>query len=380
MTPYARALVQARAHTDFLDLANGQMHPYGYRHDAAFFTGLWDRYLTNRSYAPQALGPLSTREALARWYRQRGLPAQAHQIFLTSGTSEAYRLLFTLLCPINRTLALPLPGYPLFEELAALAERPVEYYHLDAAHNWAITQEGLHRLSADAELLVLIEPNNPTGRILTDSEVQILRAVAEDRGSILIIDEVFEGFDYKDPRRPPRALSFPNNLVITLNGLSKRWACPDFKLAWGVLSGPPQLQESLLKRLDTALDALLPVSPFSCLLAQHLLEDPEQLAQRMRADLAANRKTLLDFQQHHPGLLVAALPDGGIHWMPRTPLADDETLSITLLRQWHLHVMPGYLFGVEDQGFVSMSLLLPPPLFQEGMSRLGSALSDLTAS
>lgn len=378
MTPYARALERAREQTGFIDLANGQMHPYGYRHPPEVFSGLWEIYLRDRSYAPQALGPRSTRDALAAWYRRRGLPAQAEQFFLTSGTSEAYRLLFTLLCPIDRTLALPLPGYPLFEELAALSERPVEYYALD--HGWTLTPKGLEQLSRDAAVLVLIEPNNPTGRILRPEEVGTLRAFLRERGLVLIIDEVFESFHYGHGSPSPRALDFPDILVITLNGLSKRWACPDFKVAWGLVSGPERARDSLLERLDTALDALLPVSPFSCRLAEHLLQHPDDLSRRIAADLTTNRDCLLQFRKLNPGLLNGPLPEGGIHWMPQTPVADDEQLAIALLEKWQLHVMPGYLFGLEDRGYIVMSLLLPPPLFAEGLERLGRGLRELADS
>lgn len=378
MTPYARALVEARRHADFLDLANGQFHPFGYIHPSSAFADCWASYLNGRSYHPEALGPTSTRRALADWYASRGWPTDPGRFFLTPGTSDAYRLLFTLFCPVHRTLALPLPAYPLFDHLAALAERPVEYYRLDPRCDWALTADALETLSADVAILVLIEPNNPTGRIFSADEIRLVQDWARERKVVVIVDEVFEAWRFVGGPLRPRAADLPECRTVTLNGLSKRWASPDFKLAWGLVGGPEVGLASMLQQLDTALDAVLPVCPFSCLLGERLLSAPDPLALRVQRDLNANRHMLAEVQEAHPGLLNGALPDGGIHWMPQTPVPDDEALAIHLLEEWHLHVQPGYLFGVEDQGYIVLSLLLPPPLFQAGLERLTEALRALT--
>jgi len=374
MTPYAQALARARQKPDFIDLANHSYHAYEFIHPAEFLEPLWAEYLKHRCYQPQALGPFRTRTSLTNWYRARNCTAAPENFFLTPGTSDAYRLLFTLFCPLNKTIALPLPAYPLFEHIAALAERTVEFYHHAVDHNWKLDAESLDQLSEDVAILVLIEPNNPTGRIYNSAEVSQLRSWAEKRGVILIIDEVFEAFQFAPLLKYPRALDFPQNRCFTLNGLSKRWAAPDFKLAWGLVSGPSEGLAQAIDQLDTALDAFLPVSPFSCLLAEHLLQNPNQISEVVMRELVQNREILEKLFSPTNGILTTTLPEGGIHVLLQTPFRDDEALAVELLDKWSLHTMPGYLFGLEDQGFLCLSLLLPAPLFRKGVQRLAQAL------
>lgn len=375
MTPYARALDAASRRPDFLDLANSQFHPYGYRVPPAHLRDLWEAYLDSLLYRPDPRGALPTRQALSAWYQSRGLALPPSHFFLASGTSELYVLLFRLLCSPTQTVALPRPSYPLFEHLAALAERAVEYYELDPSRGWALQRRSLERLSADVGVLVLIEPNNPTGRVYTPSEVAILGAFLEERGVPLLIDEVFEAYTYREPFLLARATDYPNTPVFTLNGLSKRWASPDLKVAWCAASG--QGVERYLDSLETALDALLPVSEFSATVANRLITMPEVAAAKVRIDLIRNWDILEHWIGDHPGLLEGELPRGGIHWMPRSPQRDDEALAIHLLQEWGLHVQPGYLFDLPDEGYIVLSLLLPPDVFLEGLERLRRALAAL---
>src|SRR6476661_2107854 len=80
-------------------------------------------------YDPQPLGLECAREAVARDYERRGVHVPADRIVLTASTSEAYSVLFKLLCdPAGDSVMVPVPSYPLFEHLTALdGVRPIQY-------------------------------------------------------------------------------------------------------------------------------------------------------------------------------------------------------------------------------------------------------------
>jgi len=369
LTPYARAWQSARLDPGYLDLADSRFHQNGYIHPPESLNQAWQKYLNTRYYEPEAKGPLASRDALVKWYLDRGLRLHPDSIFMTPGTSEAYRLLFTLRLKKNETVALPRPGYPLFEHLAALSDREVEYYDLDSESNWSITPESFKKLSPRVKLIVLITPNNPTGRIYSSLELAHMERYLSSTGAELIIDEVFEAWSHIGAQKPA-ALAFPYSRVWTLNGLSKRWASPDLKVAWCAACGPPENLDPVLDEIDTALDSTLSLQPFAAGLLPELLKAPDVLADLVQKDLFINRQALAEFQKQLPGLLIGILPDGGIHWMPRTREIDDERLSVELLKQENLHIQPGYLYDVSDQGRIVLSLLKKPEDFSEGLLRL----------
>ena len=126
--------------------------------------------------------------------RTRGLPAArravaAHgvppeSVLLTASTSEAYALLFKMLCDPGDAVLVPQPSYPLFDHLAALEGVRVEPYPLRLGAGWAADLSNAPR---DAKAVIAVNPNNPTGSFLRPADLDQVAAL----GMPLISDEVF---------------------------------------------------------------------------------------------------------------------------------------------------------------------------------------------
>src|SRR5688572_19666101 len=93
------------------------------------------------TYTPTPRGLPEARAAVAGWYARHGALVDPERIFLTASTSEAYALLFKLLCdPGDRVLA-PRPSYPLFDHLAALESVTLAHYPLRYHSGWFLDAE-----------------------------------------------------------------------------------------------------------------------------------------------------------------------------------------------------------------------------------------------
>ena len=90
------------------------------------------RCVEGLTYRPEPAGLRSAREAVAGYYRDRGTAVSPDDIVLTASTSEAYGLLFKLLCDPGDAILVPRPSYPLFDILAALEALTVSGYPLDS--------------------------------------------------------------------------------------------------------------------------------------------------------------------------------------------------------------------------------------------------------
>src|SRR5262249_28056238 len=126
--------------------------------------------------------------------------------------------------------------------------------------DWAIDFDDLVRqITWKTRAIVLISPHNPTGMVCSDADITALAEIAAKYHLPIISDEVFGDFLF-GLERLPRPAGSVAPLVLTLNGLSKSFALPGFKLGWIVLSG----DESLVRRsrdvLETISDTFLPVN------------------------------------------------------------------------------------------------------------------------
>lgn len=306
------------------------------------------------AYAPEPLGLLSAREAVAAYYGGRVSPAH---IALTASTSEAYAHLFRLLADPGESLAAPEPSYPLFAPLAALEGIEIAPYPLRYRdQRWRPDFEAL----PDVRALIVVQPNNPTGSLFPLREVIELCA---RRGIPLIADEVFGDFC----ARPASFLGTTDCLTFVLGGLSKTCGLPQAKLAWIACSGPGV--ERALAGLEWICDAFLSVSSAVQHALPALLEARAPFIDATRARIAANL-VALD---------AASVPrlawEGGWSAVLRAPDArTDEEWVIELLRSGVV-VHPGHFYDFPDEHHLVVSLLAEPVAFAEGARMISTLIS-----
>lgn len=141
------------------------------------------------------------RESVAEFIYQRdGYLSDPSNIFLTSGASAAVSYLIQVLSSGKDTgILIPIPQYPLYTASIALNNAvPIPYY-LDEANNWSTDPEQIRKLikgsrskGVKAKCLVVINPGNPTGSILSEKDIQDIIEIAAEHGLVIIADEVYQ--------------------------------------------------------------------------------------------------------------------------------------------------------------------------------------------
>ena len=126
-------------------------------------------------YDPQPLGLWPARTAVAADFRRRGIVISADRVALTASTSEAYGLLFKLLCDAGDSVLVPRPSYPLFEHLTRLESVEAVPYDLEYHGSWRIDLESIQRVAGPrVKVLLIVSPNNPTGSFLHRDDWAVL--------------------------------------------------------------------------------------------------------------------------------------------------------------------------------------------------------------
>jgi len=319
-----------------------------------------------RVYAPEPRGLLVARRAVADYYAERGVAADPDHVVLCASTSEAYGMLFKLLCDPGDSVLAPRPSYPLLEPIAALEGVRLERYPLRFDGSWHIDPDEVRsRLDPLAKAIVFVNPNNPTGSYLKRHELEPLEELALRHGLALIADEVFSEYAVRtDPARVPVLAASSRVPAVSLGGLSKLAGLPQVKVAWILVGGPPAERDRILGGLDHVSDTYLSCSgPM-----QHALPSLLDLRRSVGAQIASrtgeNRACLAEL-----GADVLA-DEGG--WCAVLRLADgtdDEAFALDLLAGQDVLIHPGYLYDFSETGFVVVSLLPPPSVFREGIAR-----------
>lgn len=329
------------------------------------------------AYCPHPLGEEQARAAVVGFYAARGIHISPERLALTASTSEAYAMLFKLLCDPGDEILVPLPSYPLFEYLAALESIRVSFYHLSYDGGWFIHFDSLRQAVGErTRAIVLVNPNNPTGSFLTRSEAGELFGIAAERGLPLISDEVFMNYALApDAKRVCSLIGSDSVLSFSLNGLSKSAAMPQMKLAWIAMNGPEQNVIVARERLELILDTFLSVStPVQKALPQ-LFAIGAGLRDQVLVRVKANLQTLRDLLR---GSAAQLLPvDGGWSAIIQVPQTlSEDTWAANLLHEHNVIVQPGYFFDMPSEAYLVVSLITRPEIFREGVMRLCQAVSQ----
>jgi hypothetical protein len=321
-------------------------------------------------YAPEPFGLRDARDAVATDYRRRGISVAVESIVLTASTSEAYSLLFKLLCrPEGDDVLVPVPSYPLFDHLSELdGVRPVPY-RLEYHGRWALDVAGVDRAwSQRVRAVLAVSPNNPTGSILKPEERVALSERCAARDAALVIDEVFADYPLNDA--DPAADVPAGCLTFRLGGLSKSAGLPQVKLGWMAVDGPPALVREALDRLELIADTYLSVSTPVQVAAGALLAAGALVRAQILDRVRKNYAALCDQAQDFPSIHV--LPtEGGWSAVVRVPAAaSEEDLVLELIDKDGVSVHPGFFFDFPHEAFLVISLLPEPRHFAEGVRRV----------
>ena len=367
---FSQALTAARtARRELIDLTVSNPTCVGITYPAGLFAALSKPEVAN--YRPEPFGMRSAREAVAGDYARRQVSTSWERIVLTASTSEAYSVLFKLLCaPEGDQVLVPAPSYPLFDHLSALDGVSACQYALHYDGRWWIDFDTLDAAwSPRTRAVLAVSPNNPTGSIVSAEEQVALAGVCASRDAALIVDEVFADY-LLSPAANPGSGDPPACLSFRLGGLSKSAALPQLKLGWIAVDGPARLVGEALERLELICDTYLSVSTPVQIAAPELISGGAGPRAEVLQRLRDNYRTLNELASRHPAVDVLNT-DGGWSAVIRVPArASEEEITLDLLDRDGVVVYPGFFFDFPREAFLVVSLLPEPAPFHEGVRRV----------
>ena len=321
---------------------------------------------TTLNYDPDPRGLLSARTAIAQYYAEQGVSVDRSEIFLCASTSEAYSYLFRLLCNSGDEILVPRPSYPLFDYLADLNDVNLRPYRLRYDHGWQIDPQSLEQaITPRTKGLVLVNPHNPTGMVLKQTQYEEIRRSALAHDLAIISDEVFGEYAFHPNASMVRTVANEKEiLTFTLNGISKLLGLPQMKLGWIILSGNDR--DEAAERLEIICDTYLSVgTPVQTALPQ-FLHSARMAGTGIHRRIKSNHAFASSTTSGSVTLLEC---DGGWYATLRVPRTrSDEEWALELLEYEGVYLFPGYFFDFHEEGILVVSLLVEEADFQAGYS------------
>jgi aspartate/methionine/tyrosine aminotransferase len=316
----------------------------------------------------QSNGTIPLRDAIAARYPG----ATRDHVQVTNGGSEANYITTWNLVEPGDEVVMMVPNYMQTWGLArAFGATVREWPLLNANGVWSVDAEGLARVTtARTKLIVICNPNNPTGARFDGRDLDRIVDVAAQHGAWLLADEIYRGAEL-DGRETPTIWGRYDRAIVT-SGLSKAYGLPGLRIGWIV--GPPALVASTWSYHDYTTIA---PGALSDALARRALEPARRarILARTRGILNANFPIIAKWLDAHGGLFSYAPPDAGAIVYARYHHPINSTELVTRLRQEKsVLIVPGDHFGMDH--YLRLGFGDEAPLLQAGLERLGEAIAD----
>lgn len=203
-------------------------------------------------YSP-AYGINELREAIATDERNKtngGWNCDPDDVYICHGVTEALQILFAAFLNKDDEVLAPGPHYPPYLAYPQLYGGKTIEYRLDPNNQWSIDFEDLEsKMNDKVKLLVLINPNNPTGNVITKDELdRVIDLASRWKNCTIISDEIYDRLNFNNDHisTASRSSKVP---VITLNGVSKVYYAPGWRIGYMALHDPS-------RRLSVIKDAI----------------------------------------------------------------------------------------------------------------------------
>jgi aspartate/methionine/tyrosine aminotransferase len=292
-------------------------------------------------------------------------------VCVTTGVEEAlFATIMTVAGPGDEVLMAD-PGFLAYPTQVEIAGAKPRYYRMPGADRFGFDRASFDCAISELTRLVFVtSPSNPTGRVLSRSDLEHIARRLQDTHAIVISDEIYRELYFKD-RPPSIAEYYPDTVIVS--GLSKMMSMTGWRIGWAC--GPEEIIRSITVMHQYATSCASTISQKAAIPA--FGAEGKRATDQMRVELTSRGEVMARAIERELDLPYV-LGEGAFYIMlDISRFGSSEAVAMALLEDFVI-TAPGGAFGSESEGYLRLSFSIEPSLVEEGISRIARGLSKLT--
>lgn len=282
------------------------------------------------SYTDSA-GNLSYREGLVEYYKKLGIGLESRDIIVTQGGSEAILFAFLGCMDPGDEVLIPEPFYANYNGFAQEAGIKVVPIPSSIENDFALppVEEFERRITPRTRAIMICNPNNPTGYLYSQGEIEQLGAIASRYDLYILADEVYREFCYDGHKHfSVMQLRGLEDRTILMDSVSKRYSLCGVRVG-AFICRNRELVAAVLKYAQ----ARLCPGTYSQMAAEAALKAPESYFKQVYDEYVARRNFMVNALNAMPGV-YSPMPKGAFYTQVRLPLHDADAFALWLLEEF----------------------------------------------
>lgn len=298
-----------------------------------------------------------------------GFSPDTSSLVITSGAVAAITIaLMAVINPGDEVIVFD-PGYPLHLSQLHLVEGTPVFIPYEEENNWAFPINNIEsHITSKTKAIILTNPNNPTGTILTQNQVNTLADIVIKHNLFLILDETYEYLSYGDPVLSPLTIEALRPNIILAKSFSKEFALTGWRIGYAYAQSP--IAEKL-RAIHTYLNIAAP-SPSIVAGIIALSDNQGKVFMEETIRMYTETRTVLDQRMKHLSHLFSySLPQGAYYLFPklRIPM-DANKFALQLIDEAHVITIPGDSMGPKGSNHIRMSFCVTPTIINNAFDRI----------
>ena len=272
----------------------------------------------------------ATAKKLVEYYQQVGIQVTAEQIIVTTGGSEAILFGFMACMDAGDEVIIPEPFYANYNGFAVEAGVIVKPITSSIESGFALPpiEDFEKAITPKTKAIVICNPNNPTGYLYSQEEMEVLKQIILKHNLFLFADEAYREFCYEGTHTSAMHLTGVEEHVVLMDTISKRYSACGGRIGAFVTKN----QDLLNAAMKFAQARLSPPS-FAQILGEAAVDLPANYFDTTKAEYKKRRDTIVSRLNAMEGVFCPN-PGGAFYAMAKLPIDDSDTFCQWLLESF----------------------------------------------
>ena len=330
---------------------------------------------SGKTYYTSNAGTLELRKEISNYMNRRfDLHYDpAKEVVVTVGGSEAIDVAMRTLLQPGDEVIIPTPCFVCYEPLCKMTGAIPVIVETRNEDKFKLTPELLESaITEKTKMLVLAYPNNPTGAIMDEGDLEKIAKILREKQIIVLSDEIYAELTYG--RRHVSIASLPEmwERTVVVSGFSKAYAMTGWRL--GYICAPAPLARQMLKIHQYAIMCAPTTAQLAAITA---LRDCDEDVAAMTAEY--DRRRRLIYNGLHDIGIESFEPEGAFYIYPNIGKfgLTSEAFCEKLLYEHKCAIVPGIAFGAAGEGFARISYAYSVKHINQAMERMEAFIRTL---